>query len=66
MANLKIAAISKQDTETQYILTAYNDMGTQDYTILISTSPEPEGEVILSFIAVRTGGHVRRKIPGRL
>lgn len=43
MANLKIAAITKQDTETQYILTAYNAMGTQDYTILISTSPEPEG-----------------------
>ncbi|XP_025830987.1 fasciclin-3 isoform X2 [Agrilus planipennis] len=42
-ATLRIAAISKQDTETQYVLTAYNDMGSQDYSILISTSPEPEG-----------------------
>ncbi|XP_065167922.1 fasciclin-3-like isoform X2 [Atheta coriaria] len=43
VANLRIAAINKQDTETQFILTAYNDMGTQEYTVLISTSPEPEG-----------------------
>lgn len=43
MASLRIAAVNKQDTETQYVLVAYNDMGTQDYTVLISTSPEPEG-----------------------
>ncbi|XP_017785393.1 PREDICTED: fasciclin-3 isoform X2 [Nicrophorus vespilloides] len=43
VANLRIAAINKQDTETQFILTAYNDMGSQDYTVLISTSAEPEG-----------------------
>lgn len=52
MANLKIAAITKQDTETQYILTAYNAMGTQDYTILISTSPEPEGTVLLLLLFI--------------
>ncbi|KAI4457532.1 hypothetical protein MML48_7g00003447 [Holotrichia oblita] len=43
VASLRIAAVNKQDTETQYVLVAYNDMGTQDYTVLISTSPEPEG-----------------------
>nr|XP_022905960.1 fasciclin-3 isoform X1 [Onthophagus taurus] len=43
LANLRIAAITKQDTETQYILTAMNSIGAQDYSILISTSPEPEG-----------------------
>ncbi|KAK9720863.1 CD80-like C2-set immunoglobulin domain [Popillia japonica] len=42
VASLRIAAVNKQDTETQYVLVAYNDMGTQDYTVLISTSPEPE------------------------
>ncbi|KRT85239.1 Immunoglobulin, partial [Oryctes borbonicus] len=41
-ASLTIAAVNKQDTETQYALVAYNDMGRQDYTVLISTSPEPE------------------------
>ncbi|GJQ75304.1 putative coreceptor-mediated virion attachment to host cell [Trypoxylus dichotomus] len=43
VASLKIAAVNKHDTETQYVLVAYNDMGTQDYTVAISTSPEPEG-----------------------
>ncbi|XP_031330069.1 fasciclin-3-like isoform X3 [Photinus pyralis] len=42
-AVLIIADIQKHDTETQYILKVYNDMGSQDYVILISTSPEPEG-----------------------
>ncbi|XP_074039691.1 fasciclin 3 isoform X2 [Leptinotarsa decemlineata] len=42
-ANLRLAAINKQDTEIDYILTAYNDMGSQEYRIKISTSPEPEG-----------------------
>ncbi|KAK5637963.1 hypothetical protein RI129_012258 [Pyrocoelia pectoralis] len=41
-AVLIIADIQKHDTETQYILKVYNDMGSQDYVILISTSPEPE------------------------
>ncbi|KAF2894388.1 hypothetical protein ILUMI_11783 [Ignelater luminosus] len=41
-ALLRIADINKHDTEAQYILRAYNDMGNQDYVILISTSPEPE------------------------
>lgn len=45
-ANLRIPAITKQDTETQYILTAYNDMGSQEYFVQISTSPEPEGEFL--------------------
>lgn len=49
VANLRIAAITKQDTETQYILTAYNGLGTQDYTVLISTSPEPEGMFLFFF-----------------
>ncbi|CAG9815099.1 unnamed protein product, partial [Phaedon cochleariae] len=42
-ANLRLAAVTKQDTETDYTLVAYNDMGTQNYRIKISTSPEPEG-----------------------
>ncbi|CAH1260243.1 unnamed protein product [Diabrotica balteata] len=42
-ANLRLAAVNKQDTETDYILTAYNDQGSQTYRIKISTSPEPEG-----------------------
>ncbi|CAH2003547.1 unnamed protein product [Acanthoscelides obtectus] len=43
VANLRIAAIRKEDTETDYILTAYNDLGPQDYRVKISTSPEPAG-----------------------
>ncbi|XP_056633985.1 fasciclin-3 isoform X2 [Diorhabda sublineata] len=42
-ANLRLAAVTKQDTEVEYILTAYNDQGSQTYRIKISTSPEPEG-----------------------
>lgn len=42
-AVLKIARIQKEDTEKEYILTAYNNMGNQNYRIKISTSPEPEG-----------------------
>ncbi|CAH0548623.1 unnamed protein product [Brassicogethes aeneus] len=41
--DLRIANINKEDTEKVYILTAYNDMGSQDYSTRISTSPEPEG-----------------------
>jgi hypothetical protein len=41
--SLRIAAINKRDTEKVYVLRAYNDMGDQQYTIKISTSPEPEG-----------------------
>ncbi|KAK4878773.1 hypothetical protein RN001_011279 [Aquatica leii] len=41
-AVLIIADIQKHDTETQYILKVYNDMGNYDYVILISTSAEPE------------------------
>ncbi|XP_049825133.1 fasciclin-3 isoform X2 [Aethina tumida] len=41
--SLSIANINKQDTEKEYILTAYNDMGSQEYRVKISTSPEPEG-----------------------
>ncbi|KAJ8965791.1 hypothetical protein NQ314_003907 [Rhamnusium bicolor] len=44
LVNLRIAAINKHDTENDYILTAYNDLGSQDYRIKISTSPEPEGK----------------------
>ncbi|KAF5280484.1 hypothetical protein FQA39_LY18065 [Lamprigera yunnana] len=53
-AILIIADIQKHDTETQYILKAYNDMGSYDYVILISTSPEPEDlELgVLSIIAI--------------
>lgn len=42
-ANLRLAAVTKQDTELEYVLTAYNDQGSQTYRIKISTSPEPEG-----------------------
>ncbi|CAH1140428.1 unnamed protein product, partial [Phyllotreta striolata] len=42
-ANLRLAAITKQDTEVDYRLTAYNDQGSQEYRIKISTNPEPEG-----------------------
>lgn len=41
--SLRIAAIKKEDTERTYTLRAYNDMGSYDYTVIISTSPEPEG-----------------------
>ncbi|CAH1114069.1 unnamed protein product, partial [Psylliodes chrysocephalus] len=41
--NLRLAAITKQDTEVYYVLTAYNDQGSQEYKLKISTSPEPEG-----------------------
>ncbi|XP_044261126.1 fasciclin-3 isoform X1 [Tribolium madens] len=41
--SLRIAAINKHDTEKTYYLRTYNDMGSTDYTIKISTSPEPEG-----------------------
>lgn len=43
-ANLRIAAIKKEDTDTEYILRAYNDLGQQEYRFKISTNPEPEGK----------------------
>ncbi|XP_060534314.1 fasciclin-3 isoform X2 [Cylas formicarius] len=43
LVSLKIARISKLDTDKEYILTAYNDMGSQDYRVKISTNPEPKG-----------------------
>lgn len=43
IASLRIARISKQDTEKDYILTAYNDQGSEDYRVKISTNPEPKG-----------------------
>ncbi|KAF7285879.1 hypothetical protein GWI33_009359 [Rhynchophorus ferrugineus] len=43
LVSLRIARIGKQDTEKDYILTAYNDQGTQDYRVKISTNPEPKG-----------------------
>lgn len=48
-ANLRIAAIKKEDTETEYVLRAYNDLGTQEYRFKISTNPEPEGEIFKTF-----------------
>lgn len=44
-ATLRIASITKQDTETQFTLSAYNTMGKQDYYVQISTEPEPEGKL---------------------
>ncbi|KAL1502118.1 hypothetical protein ABEB36_007310 [Hypothenemus hampei] len=43
VATLRLARINKQDTEKDYILTAYNDQGTEEYTVKISTNPEPKG-----------------------
>ncbi|KAJ8968414.1 hypothetical protein NQ317_002251, partial [Molorchus minor] len=43
LANMRIAGINKRDTEKEYILTAYNNQGSETYKIRISTSPEPEG-----------------------
>ncbi|XP_066144727.1 fasciclin-3 isoform X3 [Euwallacea fornicatus] len=42
-ASLRIARIGKQDTEKEYILTAYNDQGSETYKVKISTNPEPKG-----------------------
>ncbi|KAF5299127.1 hypothetical protein FQR65_LT09485 [Abscondita terminalis] len=53
-AVLIIADIRKHDTETQYILKVYNDMGSYCYVILISTSAELEDlEIgVLSIIGI--------------
>lgn len=51
-ATLRIASITKQDTETQFRLTAYNTLGKQDYYVQISTEPEPEGKFVFLFCAV--------------
>lgn len=45
-ATLRIASITKQDTETQFKLTAYNTIGRQEYYVQISTEPEPEGRCV--------------------
>ncbi|KAG5875940.1 Fasciclin-3, partial [Gonioctena quinquepunctata] len=55
--NLYLATVTKEDTDTDYILSAYNDMGSQEYRIKISTSPEPEGAelgigVIIAIVVV--------------
>lgn len=50
-ATLSIASITKQDTETQFTLSAYNTMGKQDYYVQISTEPEPEGNYFLFIYA---------------
>ncbi|XP_044737272.1 fasciclin-3 isoform X2 [Chrysoperla carnea] len=42
-ANLFINNIKKEDTETQFRLTAYNDQGSTDYFIVLSTNAEPQG-----------------------
>ncbi|KAJ8921152.1 hypothetical protein NQ315_013624, partial [Exocentrus adspersus] len=42
VANLRIAAVKKEDTEVDYILTAHNSYGLQEYKFRISTNPEPE------------------------
>lgn len=54
-ATLRIASITKQDTETQFRLSAYNTLGKQDYYVQISTEPEPEGiycATLLFFVVV--------------
>ncbi|XP_030747489.1 fasciclin-3 isoform X2 [Sitophilus oryzae] len=43
LAVLRIARIGKQDTEKVYILKAYNDQGSQEYRVKISTNSEPKG-----------------------
>ncbi|XP_050312125.1 fasciclin-3 isoform X2 [Anthonomus grandis grandis] len=43
VATLRIARISKHDTEKDYILNAYNDQGSMEYRVKISTNPEPKG-----------------------
>jgi len=46
VASLRIARIGKPDTEKEYLLMAYNDQGSQEYRVKISTNPEPKGNLI--------------------
>lgn len=57
-ATLRIASITKQDTETQFRLSAYNTMGKQDYYVQISTEPEPEGNLFVQFRFCISQDHV--------
>ncbi|XP_030746572.1 centrosomal protein of 290 kDa [Sitophilus oryzae] len=49
LAVLRIARIGKQDTEKVYILKAYNDQGSQEYRVKISTNSEPKGTFIYKY-----------------
>lgn len=41
---LLIDTLTKEDTDREYRVTASNSLGENQYTVSISTSPEPKGE----------------------